>query len=135
MAPDAPTVVQRLSTAWLLRDVKLAELRQQLYEAGAHAAGKIIEEELLGAPHVLDNATEHPQREHVEQYVREVGVHEHVGEQLVKAEIGRKEEVQAEQIVEVDALACEHPGGEEHQDVDNQQILCYRRNSEHTKSI
>ena len=115
--------------------VELAELCQHLYHSGAHAAGYVVEEKLLGPPYLLHHAAEHPQGEHVEQYVREAAVHEHVCEQLVEVEVAGEEEVQPQHVVEVCAHPPEHYQRQKHQGVDYQQILGYGRNSEHTRIV
>ena len=61
----------------------------------------------------------------------ETGMHEHIGEQLINLEIGGKEKVQAQGIVQINANAAEHPGGRKHQYINYQQIFCYRWQSEH----
>lgn len=42
---------------------------------------------------------------------------EHVGEELVKVEVGGKHEVQAEEVVKVDAKTAEYVGGKEDNDI------------------
>ena len=116
------------------KHVELAKLCYQLYKSGTDSADHIIEEKLLRSPHILNHAAEHPQGKHVEEQMRESGMHEHISEELIYLEIARKEEVKSKHAVQVDALTAEHPCGGEHKHIDNQQILCNSRYSEHTQN-
>ena len=83
--------------------VNLYKLCQLLHQACTDAAGYIIKEELARPPYAFDHHTEHPQGKHVEEQVRETAMHEHVRYELVNAELGRSEKVEAEYVVEIDA--------------------------------
>ena len=108
-------------------------LRTFLHEAGAYAAHNIVEEESLRTHHLLHDAAEHPNGEHVEEDVLPACVHEHVGEELVEPEVGGLEKVEAQQVVEVYAVAHGHQFAEKHQQVDDYDILCYRGYVEHNR--
>ena len=59
-------------------------------------------------------------------------MHEHIREQLVQMEVGRQEEMQSENVVQVDAKPAKHPVGGKHQYVYNQQVLGYCRYVTHS---
>ena len=63
-------------------------------------------------------------------------MHEHVSDQLVDLEIRGHEEVQAEEVIEINAGdGQEQLHGEECQDVDDKEILCDCWYSEHDMAI
>ena len=104
--------------------VELHILRHLLKQSGADAAHEVKQHETALAEHLLYHAAEHPQREHVEQQMCQSAVHEHVREELVHLEVGRKEEVEAEMGI--------HPRTHNQRqqiayDVGNEQIFRYRR--------
>ena len=53
-----------------------------LCDRGTKSAKEVVEEELLPAPFLLENRSEHKDGEHIKEQVGEVGVHEHIGEWL-----------------------------------------------------
>jgi len=57
----------------------------------------------------------------------EVGVHEHVGEQLVEPKIACLEEMKAKDFRQVDVEPVQRESGQKHQDIDNQQVLHHGR--------
>ena len=79
-------------------EIELPQLGQLLQDARAHAAADIIEQELAASPHVLHHAAKHPQGEHVEEDVLDIGMHEHVGEKLIEMEVLRHEEMEAKEV-------------------------------------
>lgn len=97
-----------------------------LDQSRTYSGDQIIGQEPLAAPEVFESVTEHPEGEHVEEKVRKIAVHEHIGQELPRIEIFRTEVVQAEPTAQVDA-----PGGQadvykEKQDIEDQQILYHR---------
>ena len=74
-------------------------------ERGSHATGYIIEQIALGTEHTFKQATEHPQREHIEEHMRNATgiVHEHIGDELRRIEIGGSPEMQAQPVLQVNA--------------------------------
>ena len=61
----------------------------------------------------------------------EVGVHEHVRDELIGPEVLGQHEMEAEEVVERDAMKREHVFHSKHQDIDDDQILCNGRCLEH----
>lgn len=61
--------------------------RGDLDQRRTDAADHVVDEEALRAQFVLQRAPEHPQTEHVEEDVLEIGVQEHVGDELVGVEL------------------------------------------------
>jgi hypothetical protein len=59
--------------------------------------------------------------------VREVGVHEHIGDKLVNPKVRGLEEMQAKDIGQVDIETLQSDGSQKHQRIDNQQVLDNRR--------
>jgi len=110
----------REAEVWQLvgcKHIELGKLRQLLKESGSDAAGYVIEEKLAWSPSALHDATEHPQGEHIEEYVAPSSMCEHVGEELVKVKVWGKHEVQAKEVVKVDAKPAESVGGKEDNDI------------------
>ena len=60
-----------------------------------------------------------PHRKHIEEDVFQTSMHEHVGKQLIELEVRSHEEMQAQEVVKVDAIAHEHDLCQVHQQVDN----------------
>ena len=60
---------------------------------------------------------------------------EHVGDELVGMEVGRHDEVQAEDTVEVGTYHLQGVGGEKHHDVYDEQVACYCWNVIHNKCV
>ena len=58
-------------------------------------------------------------RKHVEKYVRESGVHEHICYQLCCIEIFGKEKMQSQILGEVDAVALGDDGTQKHQHIND----------------
>ena len=77
---------------------KLAEF---LCESCAYAAEQIEQQELFSSPLEFHDASEHPDGEHVEEYVLESFMKEHVCNQLPYPETGGQEEMQSKQFVKV----------------------------------
>ena len=61
----------------------------------------------------------------------EIGMHEHVCEQLVDMEFGCQEEMESENIVEVDAPITEHQISQKCQYINYQQVFCNCRYAAH----
>ena len=100
-----------------------------MQQAGAYSAENVIKKEPLRPPYLFNDTAEHPKGKHVEQNVLPSGMHEHVGEELVKVKIGCQEEMQSQHIVQVKVEgALDDQRGKESQQVDNQQILGDGRN-------
>ena len=103
----------------------LSQLPQFLTKCSADATQEIIDDEATLPHGLLNDAPEHPQREHVEQHMRPRTVQKHVGHHLPEVEIGGQEEVQAEKIGEHIAPTLRHQLlHHEENDVDKQQIAC-----------
>jgi len=102
-------------------------LHRFLAQARAKAANQIEHKKALGSPNVLYCVAKHPQGEHVEEQMLEVGVHEHVGEQLVEPEVAGLEEMKAKDFRQVDVEPVQGESGQKHQDIDNQQVLHHGR--------
>ena len=74
----------------LIGEWKRQDAEQYLREAGAEAAREIELREVLRSPHALQLDADEVQREHVEENVREAGVHEHVGDELPDGELSEQ---------------------------------------------
>ncbi len=91
---------------------------------GSQTADEIENEKLPLPYHPFDNGAEKEERIHVEEDMSPSAMHEHVGEGLPYAEIRRGRIEQRE---------CSHhevlidKGRHEHDDVQNDEILCHRR--------
>ena len=123
---DCPAKADLLVAAETVVPV-LGRLHQFLHEACAQSAREVVEEEALLAHRLLDDASEHPDGEHIEEEVLPAGVHEHVGEELPGAEVAGEEEVQTEQFFEFDAVRGKRQACEEAQHIDDEQVFRYRR--------
>ena len=53
-----------------------------LHQTSAQTAEQIIYQEALRTPNILQGITKHPESEHVEEQVRKIAMHEHVGQRL-----------------------------------------------------
>ncbi|GHS90431.1 hypothetical protein FACS1894201_11750 [Bacteroidia bacterium] len=51
-------------------------------DTGANTGKQIVKQKTLASPMVLQGVTKHPQRKHIKQYMRKIGVHKHVGQIL-----------------------------------------------------
>ena len=99
------------------RDKKVAE-------AGSDTAYQIIDKEAFGTPEVLQHIAEHPKGKHVEYNVLPVGMHEHVGEELPHAETTRGNGVEGAHGGDVVvAIAFQHHGGKEYNEIDDKQVF------------
>ena len=103
------------------------ELAELLGKSGADSAYQVKQQELLWPPLHLHDSAEHPDGEHIEEYMLESFVQEHVCNQLPYPETGSQEEMQSKQFVKVNSVFgkchCAHPT----EYVDDEQIFCYRR--------
>lgn len=61
----------------------------------------------------------------------EIGMHKHIRNKLRRIKIGRKEKMQSQQILHIDAITSCYNCAEEAQYINNQQIFCYCRNGIH----
>ena len=116
----------------------LHRLYQLLHESCTQSAGQVVEEEALLSHRLLHDAAEHPDGKHVEEEMRPVGVHEHICEELPRAEVARQEEVQAEQLIEIYAVGGKGKAGEEAQHIDDEQVFSdgwYRVHRESPKCV
>ena len=102
------------------------ELHQLLTQAGTQSADEIVGQVLARTPHALNDATEHPERKHVEEQVGEAAMQEHVCDKLIEIEMGGAEEMQAAPVRQVESTAhLQHNGGQIGQHIDDEQIFCY----------
>jgi len=79
-----------------------------LYYARADAARQVVCHEASGAKHVFYRRAEHPEGEHVEENVADVGVHEHERHELPHSEVLCRDVVEAKVFVEVYPQAAPH---------------------------
>ena len=98
-----------------------------LTQRRAYARDEVVGQEPPSSPIVLQRITEHPQGEHIEEKVREIAVHEHIGDELPEMEIGGRDIVQAQPTCEVDAPPREREVGQIEKHVDDEQVLYHRR--------
>ena len=77
------------------------KLAQFLSQSGSDSADQVKKQEFLWSPLDFHDASEHPDGEHIEEYVLESLMKEHIGNQLPYPETRSKEEMQSEQFVEV----------------------------------
>ena len=75
--------------------------RQFLNESGTDAARHIIEKETRAAKRAFQHRAKHPQREHIEENMRESasGMHEHICHELDRIETRGLEIVQSTQLL------------------------------------
>lgn len=107
---------------------------QEVAQAGAYAAHEIVDKEAAGPPEVFEDIAEHPEGKHVEEDVAPAGVYEHVGEELPEAETAGGDGVEGQHGGDVVvAVALEHHGGEEHDEVDDEEVFDHRR--EHAETL
>ena len=111
--------------------VVLSQLPYFLGESRSYAADQIEDYEFLFAPCLLYDSSEHPQREHIEEYVLHIGVHEHVCYQLIRSEIRCHEEVKPQHGVEIHSTKLENVFSQEEYHVDDNQVFCNGRCLEH----
>ena len=90
-----------------------------LDNSGSYTAHQIVEQKSFWPPYLLSNTSEHPYSKHVEKYVRESGVHEHICYQLCCIEIFGKEKMQSQILGEVDAVALGDDGTQKHQHIND----------------
>lgn len=95
---------------------------QLLNETGADARDEIVEQETLFAPNHLQQSSEHVEREHVVEEVRQVAVHEHVSDQLPPVELLGVEIMQPEHVAERDAATFQQAVGQQQDDVDDDEV-------------
>lgn len=91
-----------------------------LHQAGTDSAYHIISKETLGTQYLFKGTSEHPYGKHVEENVLEVGVHEHIGNQLEQLEVRCHEEMQSKDIIQVYSISFRHNASKEAKDVDDQ---------------
>ena len=93
-----------------------------------HIGMQLVKQVSASAPVIFNHGSEHPQGEHVEKKMLETPMHEHIGNELKRMEMGGLEVMQPKEIVHVKAEGrLEHHHGKIAQGVYNQQILCYIR--------
>ena len=81
---------------------------------------QIVNQKSFWPPHVFKYVAEHPQREHVKNYVRQTIMHKHVGNKLVGAKFLGGKIVKTQfigQIVTKCILQCH--GHQKHQSIDD----------------
>ena len=98
-------------------------LHDFLNDAGPDAADKVVGEKTLGPPHLFQDSPEHPHGKQVEEDVQEVGVHEHVSDELGHVEIVGKDKVQSQILGQVDAETFCHDSSQEKNDVNDEKVL------------
>ena len=76
--------------------VNLKESDEVVYQCRSKPSDKIVDQKPFSAPSVFHRCAKHPQCEHVEEDVAEVGMHEHVGHELPDMEICGAREMQPE---------------------------------------
>ena len=97
-------------------------------ERCSQAAHHVKDEELFSSPIIFQHIAEHPQRKHVEEDVRKSSVHEHIGDELVRAEFFRAEIMQAQDIGKINIQFCfENNSGNKKNPVNDEQVLYNRR--------
>lgn len=109
------------------RGLELDSPNRLLNECGTYACDQIIYKEPAAAPTLLDGGREHEHGEHVAENMREIGVHEHVGQRLPEAELRGGDIVQAENLRETDAVARENNIRKPTQERDDEQVAGNRR--------
>ena len=106
-----------------------------LYKRRADAGHKIIDEETLRTPHILQRATEHIQGEHIEEQMRDTCMHKHICHKLIGLKAFRCKQMQSEHGIKVHPLFFSYKKCQEHKHVYGQEILGYRWNIIHDKSF
>ncbi len=96
---------------------------QHIEQPCANTADKIVEEEPTGTPEVLHGSTEHPEVEHIEEDVAEVGMHKHIGEGLPGLELVGRETEECQILGQIDTTRLQHVVGSEDEDVDDEQMF------------
>ena len=86
---------------------------------------EVENQELLGAQCPFQDDAEHQQRVHIEEYVPESAVHEHVRQDLPRLE-ERRSRIEHGEVHHHEILIDE--SGDENKYVDSDDILRYRRN-------
>ena len=94
-----------------------------LHGSGTESADEVVDKKAAAAPVLLQHGCEHEYGEHVAEDMREVGVHEHIGERLPEAEARGGEVVQAEPVGEAEAIALQHNISEPEEDIDEEDVL------------
>ena len=54
----------------------------------------------------------------------EIGMHEHVSNQLKGLEIGSHKVMQAQNVVQIDSISSSYNASKETQDINDKQVLC-----------
>ena len=105
-------------------DVVLAQLPRFLTKAGADAADKVVDQEALEAQRAFDHHAKHPEREHIEEQVRQSVVEKHIRDELPRPKVVRQDEMEAEHLRQVcDASLLQYVLREQDNAVDDQQIF------------
>ena len=55
----------------------------------------------------------------------EIGMHKHIGDQLIKFEVGSHKKMQAQNFTQFYTISLSHDVSKEAEDINNKQILCY----------
>jgi hypothetical protein len=74
-----------------------------LNNASTDSARNVIKKEFIGSPYILHHTTEHPQRKHIEKDVRQIGMQELVGQELIQVEVAGHEIVKAAEACQVNS--------------------------------
>ena len=114
--------------------VELPKLGQLLKKTGTDTARNVIKKELFRTPYTLHHAAKHPQGKHVEEQVVPTAMHEHVGEQLVQAEVGGHEEMQSQHVVQhvaAHGVGAHQRADKKCQHIDDEQVSCNGRYVSH----
>ena len=107
------------------RQLAERQRREVLDQRRTHAADHVEGQETLRAEFVFERTPEHPQCEHVEEDMFEIGMQEHVGDELVGMEIGRSQRQGA--ILHDRVADGQQRRGHVNQYIDDYQILDHRR--------
>lgn len=105
-------------------DVILAQLPRFLTKAGADAADKVVDQEAFEAQRAFDHHAKHPEREHIEEQVRQAVVEKHIRDELPRPKVVRQDEMEAEHLRQVcDAPLLQYVLREQDNAIDDQQIF------------
>ena len=87
------------------------KINQCVQSGSSKACGKVVKQESFPSPHLLQNSAKHPKCQHIKHEVVNPPVHEHMGYNLVGAEVLAPRIVEPEQLYQVYAeTAAKHVG-------------------------
>ena len=82
-------------------EIERTELRQLLKKASSDTTRNVIKKEFLWSPYIFYHTAKHPKGEHIKKYVLEIGMHEHVGYELINLEVGSKKKMKSKDIIKI----------------------------------